>query len=863
MSIFDEVRRVISRGLIEQLVPGGEWRGEGDYWPMNPLRADNRPGSFHITENGLWKDFADDTGGDLIDLVCRMRGCPKRDAAEEIIRLGGGSVPAGRPRASKHKEKAAPVLPVPAEALAQLRSYVQSEWAVEHYGEVTRGDKYADADGRVLFCVARYEKAGKKSIRPYYWGADGKWHEGQALDLDRPVLRLSEIIEASALPVLVVEGEKCAAVKVPGYVVTTWAGGSSAVERTDWSPLAGRTITIWPDADPPGLKAALAIRRRLPHAEILRIEGRPQGWDIVDAADEGIDLAAFIRDCPRQPSADEEVEQLPFIFLGHDQNRYWFLPRKRRVPYTIEMGHFTGSQLLELAELNFWSLAQLCKDTGAIRIDAAQDWLLKRPEALQMVDLRRLRGAGVWRDGSRIVVNDGSAIVTQAGERMNYEEFYSECGMEYLPSDTRFGEMTGPESTDEEGAALHALFTSQRFARKLDPVAVLGWALIASFGGLLPWRPHLWITGRRGTGKSRIILEMLVDPLLGEFAHFATGRATEAGLRRAVNMTARPVRLDEFDVRGKADVERQARILHLARNSSSDSSACVTMAGNDGGVVQFIVRSCFCFASVNMPESDAAVESRMIRVEKQAVPDVGVEMERMARECSRVMADPARYRRRIFRALPRILSDISAIYDQLLCFLEDARETDLLAPLLCAAWAARSQQSIAGDAGHVWVGELLSDIYEVHAERVEDEDRVVQHILSAKIKTDEQRTRTVAELLVGADSLTDDSPAACDVLSRHGIKITNLENGDGTHRVLAIAISADPITNMLADTPYAGGYGSQLSRHPLQRGQKLVRLAIGVRRCRCLDWNAFLDKYLGHGEKKIEAQEQLKLGGDG
>lgn len=75
--------------------------------------------------------------------------------------------------------------------------------------------------------------------------------------------------------VLVVEGEKAAdaARELLGtqFAVTTWSGGSSAVRLADWSPLSGRDITIWPDADVPGIKAADLAVEKLREAGARRI----------------------------------------------------------------------------------------------------------------------------------------------------------------------------------------------------------------------------------------------------------------------------------------------------------------------------------------------------------------------------------------------------------------------------------------------------------------------------------------------------------------------------------------------------------------------------------------------------------------
>lgn len=37
-----------------------------------------------------------------------------------------------------------------------------------------------------------------------------------------------------------------------GRTVLSWAGGTQGVKHTDWTPLRGRNVVIWPDADAPG-----------------------------------------------------------------------------------------------------------------------------------------------------------------------------------------------------------------------------------------------------------------------------------------------------------------------------------------------------------------------------------------------------------------------------------------------------------------------------------------------------------------------------------------------------------------------------------------------------------------------------------
>jgi hypothetical protein len=274
-SIFDEARRVISRSVIEAIAPGGTWKTEDDYWPVNPSRSDSHPGSFHISAEGVWHDFTDDSGGTLIDLVMAMRGCTNVDAAEEIIRLGGGAVPE-RKAAKKKPPKPTAIIPIPDDGRKAITELAYSDWARKVYGSPVKGWRYHLENGDLAFVVIRYDDCPDGSAKQhtqFYWSAEGaKNGMPPQLKNGRPLYRLHELVKTD-LPILIVEGEKCADVAVEGYFVTTWCGGASSVDKTDWAPLEGRAVTVWPDSDEPGMKAAMAIKNRIPTARVLDVMG--------------------------------------------------------------------------------------------------------------------------------------------------------------------------------------------------------------------------------------------------------------------------------------------------------------------------------------------------------------------------------------------------------------------------------------------------------------------------------------------------------------------------------------------------------------------------------------------------------------
>ena len=66
---------------------------------------------------------------------------------------------------------------------------------------------------------------------------------------------------AAAQTVVVCEGEKDVhTLHAHGIVATTSPGGAKNAAHTDWSPLAGKRVTIWPDNDEPGEAYAATVR---------------------------------------------------------------------------------------------------------------------------------------------------------------------------------------------------------------------------------------------------------------------------------------------------------------------------------------------------------------------------------------------------------------------------------------------------------------------------------------------------------------------------------------------------------------------------------------------------------------------------
>lgn len=151
----------------------------------------------------------------------------------------------------------------------------------------------------------------------------------------RPLYNLPAISAVDA--VVLVEGEKCAdALMGFGIVATTAMGGAATtIDKTDWSPLAGKTVAVWPDHDAAGAKYADAVIAKLRSigVQVRRVTvptDKPKKWDAADAVAEGFDVEALLAASPRvnsKASQPFDVTQWRAAerFTGEPKPRRWLV----------------------------------------------------------------------------------------------------------------------------------------------------------------------------------------------------------------------------------------------------------------------------------------------------------------------------------------------------------------------------------------------------------------------------------------------------------------------------------------------------------------------------------------------------------
>jgi putative DNA primase/helicase len=697
---------------------------------------------------------------------------------------------------------------------------------------------------------------------------DGRWHyprsRGPQADpftsewpAPRPLYRLPELTDRPDAPVLLVEGEgvaNAAAALLPDHVTAAWCGGTGGINSVDWTPLAGRTVVLWPDADEAGRMAMAKLSTRLlglgcAVSAFVPPPDTPAGWDLGNAAAEGWkpgqvrkllerNLKAILPPEPEpepEPPAAEppgpspapdypDPGDLPFTCLGFEGDAYYYQPHETgQVLRFTGKGH-TSTALLQLAGENWWLSAYPSK-TG-VNWPTAFSMLFRRQAAVGVFDPSRVRGRGAWLDDGRCVLHLGDRLIID-GESFDVR----------WPPPTRFNYQRAASMdintdleplTDQEGSQLIHVADQFHWETPASGLLIAGWIALAPICGALSWRPHVWLTAGSGSGKSTL-LDRFLGPLLADLAIYPEGNTTEAWVRQTLRADARPVVFDEAESNEKPDQQRIQSVLSLARVASSSGRGVIGKGGASGEAQQFRIRSMFLLCSIVTALKHGADHSRFAQLTMRSpkyLPRQQRQAHWQALSADLDLITPELGQRLLLRSV----RSIGVIRESVAAFrraagerLDSQRQGDQYGTLLAGAWSLMSQRP----ATHADALALIdANDWQAYLDSSEpDENRCLQQILQHQVRVETERlqltganvvsnakvlTRTVWELVeaVRADAEACEVPA--DVAEAHlgriGLRVQDER--------LLVSNTALGLQRILAETPWAHSWPTVLGRIP-------------------------------------------------
>ena len=520
------------------------------------------------------------------------------------------------------------------------------------------------------------------------------------------------------------------------------------------------------------------------------------------------------------PGVDEPewVTTAPFRCLGVDNSVYYYMTKAvGQVIGIPSSGHTNEGRMMELCPNITWWEQHFPGKQGI-------DWRLARGAIMSLCqvagiyDPDRIRGRGCHRnDDGKLVMHLGDRLLPPHKAKYTAPETYDGENRIY----PRARRLAGPAGSDpmtlREARNLLAMFQSRAWEDDAAGALLAGWTVLAPFCGWLRWRPHVWVTGPRGCGKSTIVFSM-VRPLLGGMCLAAEGMTTEAGLRQHLKHDALPVICEEAEQSSQTAKQQVRGILRLLRSASS-AEARALKGSSSGKGVSYEVRIMFLLASISVGLQDEADKSRVTvlqmknpkmmdqnerrldwidfeaRMKNDITPEVG----------RRLIARTARWiRSGDFERLLKVVQSAANIV------MGDARAGDQYGTLLAGAWTLMTDEMPKQEEVIACIKDMGITGYTEEAE--DDGYRLLDVLLQAKeivsVESHDTKRVTVGEMIdavIEGDSVEKDkqiiTKREADIALRQlGIRVKPDEGK------FFIANTSEWVRTQLRDTPYANGW---------------------------------------------------------
>ena len=512
---------------------------------------------------------------------------------------------------------------------------------------------------------------------------------------------------------------------------------------------------------------------------------------------------------------EHPLQTAPFQLLGYDHGEYFYLSNGNGQVKSLTADKHTLAHLLTLAPLVWWESNFSAKTS--FNEAAAKNMLIQTSHSVGIYDSSRVRGLGAWEDKNRSVLHLGDTLVVD-GKRVDLISFKSR--FIYERSISISDEETKPLQASDANKLIQ-LCDMLSWEKPINGRLLAGWCVAAIVCGALKWRPHMWLTGPSGSGKSWII-HNIIKAVAGPHIKGMLGSTTEAGLRNVLKNDAFSVFFDEFEAEDRNAAARIQAILEFARPASSNEDSKIYKAkSGGGGVNSYQPRSCIGVASINVNMSQKADLSRvsvlsLVNGSKEQFENVIIPFftDNFTPEFFRGL------RSRSILQIPTINKNAEIFQRAVTSMMGSRRCGDQYGSLLACAYSLCSSNIVTIEQAREFVGRQDWDGH-VITEEQSDERTCLSAILESLIMVSAGNNLSISELLIEADNVIGESPES-KILARHGIKY-----------VLGGFIIANKhagIAKMLEKTPWAGNWARILARLPGAFKQEATRFSGGLSR---------------------------------
>lgn len=551
---------------------------------------------------------------------------------------------------------------------------------------------------------------------------------------------------------------------------------------------------------------------------IQQVAARPPSSPPVDQAGESVSVAVPVPPDDLQPLPGDLVPYedertvldmdgdfgLPFRVLGYNDGLYYYFPFRQRQIIALSASSHGLNNLMQLASLEEWT------DFFGGRANASQITQMATNALMRLAEKRgvfkeenRVRGCGAWMDMGRAILHCGDVLYVD-GIPHDPKDVISEYVYIAAPKLLR----PAPVGlNNREAVKLREICGMLSWENALSGDLLAGWLVIAPICSMLTdWRPHIFITGLAGSGKSTV-LKKIIKPVLGAIALNVDGGTTEPALRGMLGYDGRPIIYDEAESEDEAQQRVMSGVLMLARKASS--GAVVAKFGQRPFKAQF----CACFSAINPSVKEFADQRRtaMLSLAKDRSPAsiarynemLDIIADTLTPEYSKGLLT------RIVDNMPALLENIKVFRAASLKVMKAPEVSDQIAPMLAGLYLLNSVNVITQDRAEKWIKE---QDWSLHTTINEDPDpvRLVHRIATSLVKytgsSGASREVSIGEMIVAAigrdDSLNQEW--ADRTLRQYSIiaKPSGVIIGNKNHN----------FERLLRNTAWSNGWGAMLAK---------------------------------------------------
>lgn len=534
----------------------------------------------------------------------------------------------------------------------------------------------------------------------------------------------------------------------------------------------------------------------------------------------------------------EILSDQPFTALGYDGNRYYYYSFLLQKIVSLTPVEHRKENLFALAPHSYW-----VKIYG----DKKESWTLATDAMIQtcaaegLFDPQNVIGRGIW-------LIDGKGITHYGDKVLIGDKKYSPKEIPRHIAKKKVFEVGAPlQLGDPDDTAdftqIEFILSQLSFQTPNASLLIAGWVVCAMAAGALHWRPHMWVTGKAGSGKSAVV--NTVKRLLGNCGEHYTGETTEAGIRQDLKHDCRAVTYDEAEPKTHQAQIALQKILNLFRQASSDETAKIAKGTVSGKGINFRIRSCAMLGSVNPLLTEEPDKTRFF-VAEMGKPMEKKEFVKWEFNMQKVFSQgfQAALHTRISQNIVTLAANAKTFSSVLAERFQNNRAGDQYGTLIAGAYLLTSTELINAEYASDWVKDTKFPADEILVDDESDEMELWNYMLERMIPFKKQygdkvinMDRPLAELIEASfgdyKALEYSYKDAEIALSYKGIK-TVVENGV---KYVAISTNHSGLADLISRSRFAGLEwspilrrikGAIVSKHPhrIGVGKKLCKVTL-------------------------------------